>query len=229
MTAGQPVGTDNDRPGRAARRHRRGRRPRAVVAHGHVRLRRVAVRPRRVDRFGIAARKPGGARRPMPMFARRRDRSRAQRRRPRGAGVRERPARSRSTPSATSRASGAASSRCGGRSWASAARRAPTARRHAAQPHGVQGRHQQPRRRGHRRARRTTCGWAERTTPRGCAAGSYLVDPPHPHAARGLGPLHARRPGAHHRPRSRANGAPLGGAKEHDIVEPRRPRTTASP
>ena len=45
MVLGQQIGRDNDDVDAAARRHRRGGRARSVVAHAHVRLRRVAVRP----------------------------------------------------------------------------------------------------------------------------------------------------------------------------------------
>ncbi len=157
------------RPGRAARRHRRGRRPRSGVAHAHVRVRRVAVRPRRrpVPHRGAQAR---GARRRCP--------------------------RSRATRSIPTRSDGdLAVQACAndptvafhairnltriGRGvvalrWSQSGfgRTSSTdiEADDAAQPHGVQGRHQQHRRRGHRRARSDHVWVADATTPRGCAA-----------------------------------------------------------
>ena len=66
---------------------------------------------------------------------------------------------------------------------------------HAPQPDGLQGRHQQPRRRGRRRARSEHV-WVRPLRRPGVDARRQLPgDAPHPHAARGVGPLHARRPG----------------------------------
>ena len=78
------------RPGRAARRHRRGRRSRAVVAYGHVRLRRVAVRPpgRSVRHRGAEA---GGTRAHADVRGRRDPTRHRSDGRPRGAGVCRRP------------------------------------------------------------------------------------------------------------------------------------------
>ena len=121
-----------------------------------------------VDRFGIAARNAGGARRPARV-RRRRDRSGAQRRRPRGAGVRRRPdrvlPRDPQPHPHRARRRGAAVVAVGLRAHVEHRLRAD----HAPQPHGLQGRHQQPRRRGHRGAAARTCGWAQPTTRRGCA------------------------------------------------------------
>ena len=128
MTAGQLVGTDNDDQdappddtGEAV-----GLGP--VVAHAHVRVRRVAVRPRRAIRS--ASRRASRPRSRRCRCSRGDEiRPRDQRRRPRDPVVRRTTRPSCSTRSATSPASGAASSRCGGRSRASGARRSPTTSR----------------------------------------------------------------------------------------------------
>ncbi len=69
----------------------------------------------------------------------------------------------------------------------------------AAQPDGLQGRHRQHQGRGHRGDGPLRLG--RRRRPRLDARRQLPGDPPHPHAARDLGPLGARRPGRNDRPR----------------------------
>ena len=172
------------------------------------------------DRFGLAAR---AARRRSPTcraFAGRRARPGALA----AATSASRPApttrRSRSTPSATSPASAAASSSCAGRSSASAARRRTSrAQDDAAQPDGLQGRHQQPQARGRRRALararlgrpRRRPGVDARRHATWSRAGSGCC------SRSGTAPrstTRRRRSAA-----SRSSGAPLGGSSEHDAVD----------
>ena len=166
------------RPGRTARRHRRGGRPRAVVVDDHVRVRSLAVHPRRRRPFGVAAQRPA-ALVDIPEFG----------------GDTIDPARSdgdlavqacSNDPNVCfhairnlariARQRGAAVVADGLRAHVEHRHRAD----HAAQPHGLQGRHQQRHRRGHRRAaqghlgrRRTTArrGWPRAPTwSRGASA-----------------------------------------------------------
>ena len=118
MTAGDLVGDANDDSRRAARRHRRGARPRARAADDHVRLR---AEPSST-RFGLERRRPRGARGAARVPGRRARPGRA----PAATSASRRAPtirRSCSTRCATSRGSAAASSSCAGRSSASGARR----------------------------------------------------------------------------------------------------------
>ena len=70
---------------------------------------------------------------------------------------------------------------------------------HAPQPAGLQGRHEQPRPERRRADARPRVGRGGRRA--GVDDGRHVHgDAPHPHAARALGPLVARRPGRHDRP-----------------------------
>ena len=92
----------------------------------------------------------------------------------------------------------------------------------APQPHGLQGRHQQHRRRGHRAPQRARVGVGHRR-PGVDARRQLPRDPAHPHAARGLGPLDPRRPGAHHR----AGQGQRRAARRHQGARRRQPRGQA--
>ena len=92
----------------------------------------------------------------------------------------------------------------------------------AAQPDGLQGRHQQHHAPRTRTARRSSCGSA--TRPHRVDERRHLPRrPPHPDADRDLGPHRARRAGGHHRSRQGQRRA-VGASDEFDSARPRRPR-----
>ena len=185
------------------------------------------------ERFGLAGQRPAPLR-DAARAARRRARPGAQRRRPVRAGVRRRPAGRvprRAQP-------GAHRPRAVRHALVAARLRAhvvdePRAG-HAAQPHGLQGRHQQPQGRGRRARWPATCGSGDARRA-GVAARRHLPGrAPHPHAHRGLGPRVARRPGADDRARQGVGRAAGRAATSSDRstwarAPARRQRTSASP
>ena len=212
MTAGRSRRHGQRRPRGAARRHRRRRRPRPGRAHRHVRFR----RRRSSSATATTASASRAQRRPhwcdLPLFA----------------GDEIDPARSDGDLLVQACANDpqvcfhairnlARIGRGTSRSALVAARLRPHVEHRrgaddAAEPHGVQGRHQQHRRRGHGRARPSTCGSADRDDPAWMRERHLRRDAPDPHAARGVGPLDARRPGATIG-RVKTSGAPLGGRR----------------
>ncbi len=215
MTVGQPGRDRQHRPGRAPRRHRRGRRPRPVVAHGHVGFGAVPVRP---GPRSLRDRDPQARRAGRHAHVRgRRDRPGAQRRRPGGAGVCRRSAgrlpRHPQPHPHRPRRRRVALVAVRLRAHVEHRRRAGD----APQPHGVQGRHQQRRRRGHRAPDAITCGWRPPTIRRGCAAAATSSPAASACCSRSGT---ARRSPTRSSPSggSRAAARPLGATKEHDVV-----------
>ena len=185
------------RTARAAGRHRRGDRSGARAAHDHVRLR---ARRCSTGASGSPAAGPAALAR-APAARRRRARPGAQRRRPLRAGVRGRSA------GRVPRGPQPGADRPRRRRDALVAARLrphvdhePDAA-HAAQPDGLQGRHEQPQRRRRRRARRARLGGRRPRGRAGVDARRHLPRrAPHPDADRGLGPRSARRAGGDDRP-----------------------------
>ena len=127
------------------------------------------------DRFGLGGPAPGRAGRPAA-FPRRRARPGAQRRRPVRPGVRGRPAGRRSTRSATWPGSAAARSSMRWSQLGFGRTSSTTADAgDAAQPDGLQGRHQQHQGRGRRHAGRARLGAATETDQAWMRGGTYLV------------------------------------------------------
>ena len=193
-----PGGRRQRRAARAAGGHRRGARARAGAADGHLRPRPVAVRrPLRARRRSARRRCATCPRCPATSStASAAAATSASRRAPTTR-------RSPSTRCATSRASAAARVV----DALVAARLRPDLvdeprAGHAAQPDGLQGRHEQHQARGRRRAGAARLGRGRPPQRAGVAARRHLPRrPAHPHADRGLGPHVAGRPGADDRPR----------------------------
>ena len=95
----------------------------------------------------------------------------------------------------------------------------------AAQPDGLQGRHRQHQGRGHRGDGPLRLG--RRRRPGLDARRQLPGQPPHPDAARGLGPLGARRPGADDRP-GQVQAARRWAAAKSSTRSTSRPKRTAS-
>ena len=190
----------------------------AAAAHGHVRLRPGAVRARRRDRFGLADRKPGGAA-PIPPLPGRRARPGDQRRRPRACRRAPTTPRSPSTRSATWPGSAAGRGRM---RWSQLGfGRTSTTDRTQATPRNLMGFKDGT---NNIRAEDTDAMrryvWVGRRGRPGWMRGRHLPgDPPDPDAARDLGPLHARRPGADDRARRRLAARRSGEQDEHDAVD----------
>ncbi len=215
----------------SARRHRRGDRPPPEPADDHLRLRARPVRARRGGplRARLA---PTAAAAPAPAAARGGDRPGPLRGRHLCSGVLRRPA-GRLPRGAQP---GADRPRLRGDALVTARLR-PHGHHHprpgdAAQPDGLQGRHQQHPRRGHRRPHPVRLD--RRRGPR-VAAGRHLRrHPPDPDADRELGPHRAGRAAAGDRPREGQRrparrrgrvrpGRPEGARARRQVDRPRRP------
>ena len=202
------------------RRHRRGGRPRARAAHGHVRLRPDAVRRSCGGSGSPRSGRPRCAELP-PFAGDELDPARS-RRRPLRPGLRRRPAgRVPRGPQP-----GPDRPRRRGDALVAARLRPHVLDEprpgHAAQPDGLQGRHEQPQARGRPGAGRARVGRRARSA-RLDARRHVPRHPPHPDADRGLGPGEPRRPGADDRPPQGQRRA----ARRHGRVRPGRPDAAA--
>ena len=179
------------------------------------------------DRFGLAGKRPA-ALADLPALPGDDARAGAQRRRPLRAGLRRRPAGRLPRHPQLRPARPAAPRSCAGRSSASAARRRPRPRRQtAAQPDGLQGRHQQHQGRGRRRHGRLRLG-RRRDRPALDARRQLPGRPPHPDADRVVGHRLPRRPGERLRPgQGQRRAADRQARVRHRRTSPRRTRTAS--
>ena len=217
MTAGLPVGHGQRRPGPPARRHRRSGRARSVVAHRHVRVRRVALRPVRAIRSASRRGSPA-ALVPMPLLRARRDPAGSQRGRPRDPVLRRRPDR-RVPRHPRSRADRARRGRVAlVAARASGARRSPTRQ---VTPRNLMGFKDGTNNivvEDTARPRSSTCGSAPTDDPAWMRGGSYLVT----RRIRMMLEIWDRSTLADQEltiGRDKVEGAPLGATKEHDAVD----------